>query len=372
MTTALVTKTRYDLADPKSFKCFDATLIPLPVDEILRISQRALEANGTETPDTMVGAYELFQLTEILYRWIDENLYFRDWKYSISSIAFWEYERIVIEVEAHKKYSMVSLVLVKEELVMEDWWRIAKDGAMVTASDLLNWLGGLLNEINRRIDQWNFICKFAVPVFTSPLPRYFIVNDMLKIIWEKVVEESNYNGAPDILLGDNVTDVEVFEFFERELGYLSPWSLTEIFMEGWSHHDWGEKHDWFTWVDVEASDYDYSMIFSFYVSRKGCPFAFKVLDFGIDDPSQLFEIEEADVYIHDTIDEVESAMINWNNMVSSKTEAPSERVFRYRNDVFSPSDHRYATDKERTYQEVVKRQEGEVAFPFLQLKLPFD
>ena len=114
MTNALVRQLHYNLADPKSFKCFDATLMPLPVEEILRIAQRTMEFSDVLGPDALVDAATMFEIADVLYRWFDENLYFRDWKYEFNAIMFWDYDRLVIEVLAHKKYSMVSLGFLKK------------------------------------------------------------------------------------------------------------------------------------------------------------------------------------------------------------------------------------------------------------------
>ena len=158
MTNALVPQLHYNLADPKSFKCFDATLMPLPVEEILRIAQRTMEFSDVLGPDALVDAATMFEIADVLYRWFDENLYFRDWKYEFSAIMFWDYDQLVIEVLARKKYSMVSLVLAKENIFSDEGFERRPGEYGRTARCLLMWLRRFLEAINERIDQWNIIC----------------------------------------------------------------------------------------------------------------------------------------------------------------------------------------------------------------------
>lgn len=371
MTNALARQLHYNLADPKSFKCFNATLMPLPVDDIMRIAQRVIVGLGVLHPDAFVDSGHLFEITSVLYRWFGENLHFRDWEYRFSSITFWDYERVSIEIEACKKYSMVSLVLAKEEVSTDYGFEIGDnlEDRGHTAQHLLTWLHRVLESINERIDQWNIVCKFAVPIFSEPLPRQSITDGMLNAVWEKAIEEVRYNDFNEAFEG--TTPEEAFRYFAKEMGYFDPYSLAEIWFTGWNSVKWGSKRDWATWVDVEIPDWEYLMLFSFYVSREGCPLVFKVLDFVLEDPGDTFAVEEAEEYVNQTIDAAEAAMINWNET----TNKPSEKadLLHTRRDAFKSTYTGKTEHKEdlfyRDVTSVVKQTNP--YSPYVQLKLPF-
>src|SRR5690606_7561608 len=139
---------------------------------------------------------------------------------------------------------------------------------------------------------------FSVPIFSEPLPRDIIVPNMLQAVWDKAVEQAVYNDYEGRYQGE--TELEAFEYFVKELGYFDPYSLAEIWYTGWNTSGWGPKGDWETFVDIEITDWFY-IIYSFYVSRRGCPFLFRVLSFETES-SDLFDVKEADIYINDTID----------------------------------------------------------------------
>lgn len=370
MTNALVRQLHYNLADPKSFKCFDATLMPLPVEEILRIAQRTMELSDVLGPDDLVDAGTMFEIVEVLYRWFDENLYFRDWKYEFNAIMFWDYERLVIEVLARKKYSMVSLVLAKEYIFSDEGFERYPGEYGGTARCLLMWFRRFLEAINERIDQWNIICKFSVPIFSEPLPRDIIVPNMLQAVWDKAVEEAFYNNYKKKYQDE--PESEAFKYFVEELGYFHPYSLMEVWYMGWRASGWGPKGDWETFVDVEIADWSY-MFYSFYVSRRGCPLLFRVLSFETDG-SDLFSVREADIYINDTIDAIEAAMINWNQtFTSGKTEYLSNNI-NVKRDPFFDTDsrpNRY-TEKENLFYQEVTREATKPYTPYVQLELPFN
>ena len=372
MTNALVRQLHYNLADPKSFKCFDATLMPLPVEEILRIAQRTMEFSDVLGPDALVDTATMFEIAEVLYRWFDENLYFRDWKYEFNAMMFWDYDRLVIEVLAHKKYSMVSLVLAKEDIFSDEGFERSPGEYGGTARCLLMWLRRLLEAINERIDQWNIICKFSVPIFSEPLPRDIIVSNMLEAVWDKAVEEAIYNDYEERYEGE--TELEAFEYFIKELRYFDPYSLAEIWHTGWNTSGWGPKGDWETLVDIEVPDwsYYYYTMYSFYVSRRGCPLLFRVLSFETEG-SDLFDVREADIHINDTIDAIEAAMINWNQTFTlGKTEYSSNNI-NVKRDPFFDTDRRpnHYTEKENLFYREVTREVTKPYTPYVQLKLPF-
>jgi hypothetical protein len=194
---------------------------------------------------------------------------------------------------------------------------------------------------------------------------------MLEAVWDKAVEQAVYNDYEGRYQGSS--ELEAFEYFIKELNYFDPYSLAEVWHTGWNTSGWGPKGDWVTFVDIEIPDWSYYMIYSFYVSRRGCPLLFRVLSFATDEGSGLFEAREADIYINDTIDAIEAAMINWNQTFTlGKTEYSSNNI-NVKRDPFFDTDRRpnHYTEKENLFYREVTREVTKPYTPYVQLKLPF-
>ncbi len=354
MTSSALQRVDYNLADPNDFKCYDATLPPLPVDKILKIAQATLREMNVENSYHRVNDGHLFEITKVLYRWFDENLRFRDWKYTLESLAHWEDGRITIEISAIKKYTRVSLVLGQEVVYVNHElaeYASSRDGTLMgyndysaTAADLLTWLFDVFDEVNKRIDFWNKICRFSVPIFSEPLPRNLIVARFLDVVVDQIEMWICHHDYEDATLEEKM------EIFLEEVGYLSGIDLAEIWDTGWYVEGFGPKNDWVTWANVEFFE-DWSW-FSFYVSRRGSPLVFKVLEFEEQGFGYAVIPTDAGEIIEGALDEAEAAMISWNESMTRKFESSLSNL----GSIFGKKDKRF---------EIVDYEDGIKDDPFL-------
>ena len=315
--TNLAVRQEHSIAKPSGFRCRGGELDLIPTNKLLAIAQNFLELNEVRRPDQLISIELMFETMGVLFRWVDEHLKFKDWKYQLSSIIMWEQEYLKIEFEAQKKYSLLSLVMNQGLIQESELWGFAYHQGKESpyyyerkpmAEDFLVWLKKFFEETNENIIRWNEICRFAVPLLSEQLPIDELRDSFLIEVYNNAVEAAYSLGYE----GDS--DEEAFEHYVNEYDTLQGTELSMAWQEGFELRRFGPKQDWHTWIDIDYGEM-YSR-YSFYISREGCPFAWKMLEFDIDNYDIEFQVSMAEILFGETIGQIEDAMIQWNRTMS--------------------------------------------------------
>lgn len=332
MTTSLAARTTHAVAKPSGFRCQRGELDLIPTNKLLAVAQKFLELNGIKRPTEFLDMGLMFETMGILFRWVDEHLMFRDWKYELSSISLWDDDSMIVEFSAKRKYSLSSLTLNRGIIVEYELWGYAHHHGMgddshhsnldPMAEDFLVWLKDFFEETNEHIMDWNDICRRSVPLLSERMPVEELRDNFLRTVYDVVIESAysmGFDGDPD----------EAFDHYAEEYDCIQGFELAMIWEEGFLAKSFGPKHDWNIRVDIET--FDMVSLYSFYMTRKGCPVVWKLLEFDTYHPDVELEVNEAEFYFYETVERIEDAMVEWNRSIMYGSQEENGSPFRAMN-----------------------------------------
>ena len=324
-----------------TFGCKKAILDELPIDYLMDLAYYTIRSNDKSDPSDEISLCDFHDVANV---WDDFLLRrpFRNWCYRVTLMEYdWE-EAFLFQISAERKYSVTELLVV-EDYFTEDTvlayleQRFGDNFHEFDFRAAMIYLRLVLEEAQTAIRQWNSLCMQMTPIFTAPPPlqefEFKMLHDIRETIFNDFLPMVIFDGDtyPELANGnaENFTREEILDLYVEREGYF-PRELLAYSFE-YSRFPFGDY--WALECNVYINDgFAY---FQILVTRKGLKMKFIVTEWGEDFYyGDKIDIEEIPKYIANVADSIESAMIQWNELLLADNEdlyKDSRRVRSFEN-----------------------------------------
>ncbi|MFW5895519.1 MAG: hypothetical protein ACOCT9_02125 [archaeon] len=175
-----------------------------------RLKKNIKKENKSFSPNVEINTKIAAKTFAEISDFIDEKLYFRDWKYDMFFIADQEINSLLIDVYAIKKNLKIKLCVFSHRF---DFRNSLSHDTFVTANDFMNRILIEFQDANRRIKKWNNFCIHHDFTFYDPPPVDTLFEIFNREFYDTVWFNAQENWGLYQDYGSNYLPITAFDSF---------------------------------------------------------------------------------------------------------------------------------------------------------------